>query len=246
MIGRVEEGDAATSPGIVVLGSEGEVIRRNEAAAAWLEEFKVEGTSGLPIELHAVAGALKRAGPETAGAPRLSVRTRSGRWATLHASWLGSDDGAATAVIIEQASPLEVAPTIMAAYGLSRREREITGLVCRGLSTKEISRTLEITTNTVQDHLKSVFEKTGVRSRRELVVAVLRHDYLPAMRGRRLIPAGAVEAQGDRRNSPEPAAGQSSPSVNEQTPIFRAFPQALHRTRTDDPFLTMEVLYQLS
>ena len=25
-----------------------------------------------------------------------------------------------------------------------------------------------------------------------------------------------------------------------------AIPQALHRTRTDDPFLTMEVLYQLS
>ena len=29
-------------------------------------------------------------------------------------------------------------------------------------------------------------------------------------------------------------------------PVCRSFREALHRTRTDDPFLTMEVLYQLS
>jgi hypothetical protein len=29
-------------------------------------------------------------------------------------------------------------------------------------------------------------------------------------------------------------------------PIWSCFSEALYRTRTDDPFLTMEVLYQLS
>ena len=64
-------------------------------------------------------------------------------------------------------------------YGLTEQEQKISGLVFHGLSTREISDTLHITQHTVQDHLKSIFDKTGVRSRRELVAIVLRQQYLP-------------------------------------------------------------------
>jgi len=91
------------------------------------------------------------------------------------------------AVIIEQAAPLEVAPVLMAAYGLTERERAVAGLVCQGLSTNEIAAHLHVSANTVQDHLKPIFTKTGVRSRRELVASILRHDYLPQIaRGQRV------------------------------------------------------------
>ena len=67
----------------------------------------------------------------------------------------------------------------MMAYGLTNQEQTVTGLVCRGLSTRDIGERLHISAHTVQDHLKSIFEKTGVRSRRELVAAILQEQYLP-------------------------------------------------------------------
>lgn len=95
------------------------------------------------------------------------------------------------AVIIQPATADQAAPVVMSAYGLTEQERTISGLVLHGLSTRAISQTLHITEHTIQDHLKSIFDKTGVRSRRALVATVLRQQYLPrAKAGERPGPSG--------------------------------------------------------
>ncbi len=122
---------------------------------------------------------LERTGaPELGLMPRVRIRTRAGRWAVLHAARLsGRGADGATAVIVEQASPTEVAPLVLQAYELTERETRVAQLVLQGLSTNEIVAELCISALTVQDHLKAVFEKTGVNNRRSLVAQVFAQQY---------------------------------------------------------------------
>ena len=170
--------DDASPPGVVVLAEDGSPSATNAAGERWLDELGADpGRSELPLELLAVAARLQGVDGTEGRSPRLRVRTRAGRWAVLHASWLGEPPSRSAAVIIEQATPSEVLPVLLSAYGLTQQERRVTGLVCRGLSTIEIAGQLHVTTNTVQDHLKSIFTKTDVRTRGQLVAKLLKQQY---------------------------------------------------------------------
>jgi DNA-binding NarL/FixJ family response regulator len=55
---------------------------------------------------------------------------------------------------------------------LSDREQQVVTLVCDGLSNKEAAKKLNVTEGTVKTHLHAIFEKLGVRSRIELMIAL--------------------------------------------------------------------------
>lgn len=172
--------DPADGPGLVLLAPDGAIAGMNQAAGRWLEALggRADG-SDLPVEITALATRLRHLDAAHPGLPRLRVRLRQGGWAALHASWMDADVAGPIAVIIEPAPAAEIAPTIMTAFGLSDRERTIAGLVCQGLPTRAIASQLHVTVDTVQDHLKSVFDKTGVHSRGALVATILQRHYLP-------------------------------------------------------------------
>jgi DNA-binding CsgD family transcriptional regulator len=177
------------SPGLILLDDDLNVVSTTAPALYWLSELGKSGTGigELPSSILAAASslqALERESAGTTGVPRSRLRTESGRWLVVHASRLaGEEQNGRIAVILELAQPLEIAPLIAAAYDLSDRERQILQQVLIGLSTSDISAALFISANTVQDHLKSIFEKTGVRSRRELVAQIFTQQYLPRMMG---------------------------------------------------------------
>jgi DNA-binding CsgD family transcriptional regulator len=110
------------------------------------------------------------------------VLSRSGTWVVLHGASLVSGSARRVAVIVEPAHPARIAPLLMSAYGLTEREQEVTRLVLQGNSTTEIAERLVVSAHTVQQHLKSIFDKTGVRSRRDLVGKVFFAHYEPRLR----------------------------------------------------------------
>jgi DNA-binding CsgD family transcriptional regulator len=110
------------------------------------------------------------------------VYSQSGRWIVLHGASLITEGPRRIAVIVESAHPERIAPLLMSAYGLSEREQDVTRLVLQGESTAEIASQLFVSPHTVQEHLKNIFEKAGVRSRRELVSKVFFAHYEPRLR----------------------------------------------------------------
>lgn len=187
------EPDGADSPGVLTLGRDGRVVQHTPAAEHWLRDLEDLGPgwrewTGLPPAVRMVAVALGRAlSGGTEGAldyvPHLRMRGRSGRWLTLHGSRAEADQDrpAETVIVIQPSKPEEVAWINVAAYGLSAREREVIQLVVRGASTRQISRALFISEYTVQNHLSNVFEKVGVRSRKELVRRLFFDNLYPTL-----------------------------------------------------------------
>lgn len=186
-LARLGEGvDADTSadgPAVVVIDANDDVSKISLGAQRRLAELGAASNSTDPMgAVYALVGAARRV-VRTADAhiPRARVQTPSGTWLVLHASPLAGPDGLSGEVVvtIERARPLEVVDLVVAAFGLTPRERAVTGLVLQGLETRDIGAALHVSAYTVQDHLKAVFDKVGVRSRRELVSRIYFDQYAP-------------------------------------------------------------------
>ncbi len=59
-------------------------------------------------------------------------------------------------------------------YGFTPREKQVVDELLKGLSYKEIAQVLGISSTTVNDHLKNVYPKMGVRTKAELMRKILK------------------------------------------------------------------------
>jgi DNA-binding CsgD family transcriptional regulator len=177
LIGEAAEPEYPDAPGLVILSDAKEIQSSTPGVDRWLAELPDGDWSAgrLPSAVLAVAGRARNG-----GRPAISrVLSRSGTWITLHGSIL---EPACVAVIIEAAHPARIYPLLMSVYKFTERERDIISLVLQGTSTTQIAQDLVMSANTVQQHLKSIFDKTGVRSRRDLVGKIFFTHYEPRFR----------------------------------------------------------------
>ncbi|HEU4440035.1 MAG TPA: helix-turn-helix transcriptional regulator, partial [Methylomirabilota bacterium] len=178
---------ASEGPGLLEVAEDLSPVAVTPAAEAWLAELPDwPPRRELPQAVCNVVGRLLALERDDIGhvdlPPRVRIRTRSGRWLVLHAARLvGPGADGRIAIMFELARPLDVAPLVLEAFGLTDREMQVMLLVLRGYSTEQVSARLVISPLTVQQHLKAIFDKTGVRSRRELVARIFAEQSRPTV-----------------------------------------------------------------
>ena len=220
-LSEIHHRDAPDTPGIAVLrlGPEPTAEIMSAAARRWFDAID-DGrlpTNGMPYAVLTLATHAQQHRPTPVQA---RLRTRSGRWLTLHAEALDTDR---VSVIAEPTRPFELAAVISDAYGLTPREQQVARLAVTGHSNKDIAQMLWLSQWTVQDHLKRVFEKLAVHSRAELIARLFFDQYLPRAADGTAIgadgwfittptPTNPLDAQTARSPRPAPPSAQLGPA----------------------------------
>lgn len=180
VVGEATDPDRPDAPGLIILQADGEIGSLSVGATRWIERLPDRSARGsLPASIASAASAALACarGEDAAAESTVLVRSVDGCWLSIHGTVVGVGRGAQAAVIIEAAHPDRLTPLLMAIHGLTPREREVTRLVLQGRSTTQLANRLGISPHTVQQHLKSIFEKVGVRSRRELAGALFFENF---------------------------------------------------------------------
>ena len=169
---------AAAGPGLIIVADD-HVVALGGAAEYWLEQLDCGPAligDPLPLPLLALARRLHPLSADLTGPPAaIRLTTSSGALVTVHATRLRDAAGAGSiALAIAPAGNAERASLLLAAHGLTPAQRRVAQLILQGRTTRQIVVQLRISEHTVQDHLKAVFDKLGVRSRRDLVSALMR------------------------------------------------------------------------
>jgi DNA-binding CsgD family transcriptional regulator len=203
-----------TAPGVVLLDKHLTVVAIT-AEAEYLLSIMTRGRAAkhpLPMVVYTVAAALRTmrdAATTSIVLPSARVQAANGQRLNVHASRLHGEAGTERiAVILEPLQARARLPLLLSAHGLSDREIKVATLVIRGVSTRGIVDALHISRHTVQDHLKSVFDKTGVHSRRDLVGQLLT----------RPTPDPWSQPRGDRRSGRALAPGHDAMGSRQASP----------------------------
>ncbi|WP_446936823.1 helix-turn-helix transcriptional regulator [Lysinibacillus fusiformis] len=157
--------------GIIILNKEHRIISTNTKAAQLLTLLRNnEGLLDWQIPKPIQAFCAKLQANKLNSQYSLLVPINNKGYVTVQASVLmTADSQQQIAILLNEASPKEMLTYLLIAYHLTPKEKEVVVEVMKGIPTKIIAQNLGISSYTVQDHLKLIFQKVDVADRNELV-----------------------------------------------------------------------------
>jgi DNA-binding CsgD family transcriptional regulator len=158
--------------GVIVLDDELRIIGDTARASAWLTRLLPPAHGQAPVPAVVLNAAAQLVAVERGvddHEPMTRVHVGRGVWLTARAERLAGGTEPRLAVTLTPSTSAERLEVHARAFGLSSREGDVVRLLAEGCSTSDVARTLHLSEYTVQDHLKSVFDKTGTRARGALV-----------------------------------------------------------------------------
>jgi DNA-binding NarL/FixJ family response regulator len=164
-----------TGPAVLVLSPELEVRAQTPETEEYLRVLVPPDADRRPIPAGAYNVAAQLLAVESGvddHPPSARMHLTGGVWLTLRAARIGEmapTDERHIAVSIESTSPAERMALFVRAFGLSSRETALLTHLVTGIDTRGLAQRMFLSEHTVQDHLKSIFTKTGARNRRTLL-----------------------------------------------------------------------------
>ncbi|MEK5038319.1 helix-turn-helix transcriptional regulator [Sporosarcina sp. FSL K6-3457] len=160
---------ASVETGIIILNQDFEIISTNQTGihlVEWLRQQENIENHQLPRPIRAICSQVTSS--FSTNNSKVIVHAFNQLFMSITASPLLTSSSQ-IALLIERIRPREMNRLLVELFDLTKREHELVEELLKGNSTKMIADKLYISSYTVQDHLKSIFNKTGVNSRRELI-----------------------------------------------------------------------------
>ncbi|MGW5075257.1 helix-turn-helix transcriptional regulator [Rhodococcus sp. NPDC004095] len=189
-------------PAMVLVGPDNEFELVTPAARDFFARLDWGPPDGLDRMAPVVVAAIRQ---RTLHSDSITLRTRTtdGEWVVIRVGRLDRRATGRVVLTFERAQFPEIVSLVVAAYGLTAREAEVLAQVFAGRTREQIGRRLHISPYTVQDHLKSIFAKTGVNSCLSLVARLVYTEYRPRL-GAPVGPDGWFVAGNDRSRNGSP------------------------------------------
>ncbi|SFW86670.1 helix-turn-helix transcriptional regulator [Amycolatopsis australiensis] len=156
------------APGVVTVGADHDVLGITPTARESLRVLRPDDQAVDDRQLVSVLWNtvyLARQGCRRA----LSRLPTPDGWLAVHAEPYELNGSRAVAVTVEAAQGELLLPVLATWYRASPAELGVVRQVIAGLPSKQVARRLELSVHTVHDHLRSVYRKTGVAGRDELL-----------------------------------------------------------------------------
>jgi len=162
-------------PGIIVLDDDDELVLANGRSAEMLREVAAHaevdaGQKHIPPVLASLLPQMRsrlRDRHDTNAAALLTVDL------CVRACYMSGPSGRHLLLVLERVQRRDAVAANIEKFALSPRECDVVMLVLYGYSNRRIADQLVLTEYTVEDHLKRVFAKIGVKSRTALAAKIL-------------------------------------------------------------------------